>query len=195
MIYLYWYFGVGGGIIGVIYGVHLLKREDRYLFASYDSDRSKLYCFILNYIIPPLFAVAIWPVAVAIAVYDRIWNKQAEQIEFGIKCEHLLERMTVQEIESREVVTDPLGAAPELPFGHLNAAWKTFINDHASSGELWSFTARWQPYQWSKELRSGYVVVRDGVPGPHFLTVRKDVTDEVVDDGSASQARVHDTPG
>lgn len=190
MIYLYWYLGIGGGILTAFY-VTRDKGDNSFheIVESYNPYSNKLSYFIFYniIIIGLIIMLIIWPVMVAIAAYDRLlWPNEVEQREFAVQCEHLQEQMTVQEIERREVVTDPLRAAPELPFGHLNAAWKTFINDHASIGELWSFTARWQPYRWSKELRSGYVVVRDGVPGPHFLTVRKDVTDETADDDSAS---------
>ena len=33
----------------------------------------------------------------------------------------------VPQIEAREAVEDPLGAVPNLRFGHLNSALKTFI--------------------------------------------------------------------
>lgn len=98
-----------------------------------------------------------------------------EEREFAIEHQHLQERVTVQEVERREAVTDPLKAVPDLPFGHLNAAWQKFLNDSADGGELWSFSARWQMTWGRDELRAGYVVVRGGVPGAHFLTVWKDL--------------------
>ena len=33
----------------------------------------------------------------------------------------------VGQVEAREKVVDPMGAAPNLPFGYLSAAWTTFI--------------------------------------------------------------------
>jgi hypothetical protein len=117
-----------------------------------------------------------------------------EEREFAVEREHLLERLTVQEIERREVVADPLKAAPDSPFGHLNTAWQEFLKGLAEGTELWSFSARWQTTWGRKELRSGYVVVEDGVPGAHFLTVWKDIPDETEADGSAKQARADDIP-
>ena len=49
---------------------------------------------------------------------------------------HLQERLTVMQIEAREVVADPLGAVSDLPFGHLNAAWKTFVEEVGADDEL-----------------------------------------------------------
>jgi hypothetical protein len=74
-----------------------------------------------------------------------------------------------------------LGAVSNLPFGHLNAAWKAFIEGVAADEELWSFTAPWQTTWGRKEIRTGYVVVRGGSPAKHFLTMWKEIEDEPVD--------------
>lgn len=86
--------------------------------------------------------------------------------------------------------TDPLKAAPELPFGHLNAAWKEFLNGQADGGELWSFSAHWQTTWGRKELRSGYVMVQDRTPRAHFLNVWKDLPEEVDAGEHDKRARV-----
>ena len=91
-----------------------------------------------------------------------------------------LEQLNIVQIESRELPADPMGAAPKLPFGHLNAAWKAFINGVGVDDEIWSFTAPWQTTRGSQEIRTGYAVVRGGVPGSHFLTMRKEVEDELL---------------
>lgn len=84
----------------------------------------------------------------------------------------------MQEIEARELVEDPLGAVPNLPFGHLNATWLRFLEGRSDSDELWSFTASWQTIWDQKELRSGYVLVQNGIPGAHFLTFCKELQEE-----------------
>ena len=105
---------------------------------------------------------------------------------------HLQERLTVPQIEAREVVTDPLGAFPNLPFGHLNAAWKSFINTAGVGDEIWSFTAPWQTTWGRKEVRAGYVIVRDGAPTANMLTMWKEIEDDIesakVSDSSAAGA-------
>jgi len=119
-------------------------------------------------------------------VFPSSDNRFVDKSKFSVKCEHLQEHMTVPEIERCEVITDPLNAVPALPFGHLNSAWQTFLSDHANPAwkafingrlELWSFSARRQT-QCGEELQSGYVVVRDGVPGPYFLTIWQHITHE-----------------
>ena len=191
MIYLYWYLGVGAVVLAVVYGAHHLTKEKesdslRELLEAVNPDRKKLSYRILNNIVAPVLAailvVAVWPVAIYMKVKEMLQKKESngfpEEREFAVEREHLLERMTVQEIEMREIVTDPLQAAPELPFGHLHAAWKDFLKGHAEGGELWSFSALWQTTWGRKELRSGYVLVENGSPGAHFLTVWKDLPDD-----------------
>lgn len=96
--------------------------------------------------------------------------------EFTVRPQHLLEQISLEEIERRERVADPLHAVPDLPFGHLNGAWKAFLQGRTeAAGELWSFSAR-EPTPWGQDqLRSGYVFVRRGTPEAHFLTVWKDL--------------------
>ena len=208
MIYLYWYIGIGVVVLAVVYGAHRLTKEReseslRDLLEAVNPDRKKLSYRILNNIVAPALAaflvVAVWPVAVYMKVKEMIPKKGSngfpDEREFAVEREHLLERLTVQEIERREVVEDPLRAAPKLPFGHLNAAWQDFLKGHADGAELWSFSARWQTTWGRKELRRGYVVVQDGAPGAHFLTVCKDILDEQEAAGSANPARADDMSG
>lgn len=103
-----------------------------------------------------------------------------------VRREHLQTRMSLEEIERANIVRDPLGAAPELPFGHLNAAWRRFAEQLQEGDELWSFSTPWERQFPMKELRQGYVVVRAGEPGACFLTVwRKEF------DAEGFRARAH----
>ena len=206
MIYLYWYIGVGVAVLAVVYGAHRLTKEKeseslRDLLDTVNPDRKKLSYRILNNVVAPVLAailvVAVWPVAVYMKAKEMLQKKDGTEIEkereFAVERQHLQERLTVQEVERREVVTDPLKAVPELPFGHLNAAWQEFLNGHVDGGELWSFSARWQTTWGRKELRSGYTIVQGGAPGAYFLTVWKDISDEA--DGATKQAHAADMPG
>ena len=98
--------------------------------------------------------------------------------EFAVEPVHLQAWLTLEEIEAREMVDDPLGAVPHVPFGHLNAAWRTFLESRANGDELWSFTAQWQTWLLQPELRSGYALVRNGTPVAHILTVCKILPEE-----------------
>lgn len=188
MIYLYWYLGIGTAVLAVVYGAHHLTKEKdsdslRDLLEAVNPDRKKLSYRILNNIVAPALAailvVAVWPVAVYMNAKETFQKKESfvspEEREFAVESEHLLERLTVQQVERREVVADPLKAVPDLPFGHLNTAWLEFLHGNADQAELWSFSAQLQTTWGRKELRCGYAVVRDGAPGDHFLTVCKAV--------------------
>lgn len=50
-------------------------------------------------------------------------------------------RLIVEEVEAHETVFDPLGAAPNLLFGRLHAAWRAFVDGRAEDGDLCSFSA------------------------------------------------------
>jgi hypothetical protein len=186
VIYLYWYLGVGVTFIAIAWVVARLKKKASE--SIYDSPFSILDalmfvpCFIL--------IVAIWPVLFYMTVEDMFKKKESAEAEeerkFAVEREHLIERLSVQEIEMREIVIDPLKAVPELPFGYLNAVWKEFLNDNTGSDELWSFSAHWQTTYGRKEQRSGYVIVQEGEPGDYFLTVWKIIPDE-------AEAEAHDS--
>ena len=91
---------------------------------------------------------------------------------FTVQSEHLLERLSVGEVEAREMVFDPLHAVPPLPFGHLNRAWQAFLAQRTGNEEIWSFSALWKA-GWFSQRRSGYALVRDRVPRCYLLTVLK----------------------
>lgn len=195
MIYLYWYFGVGAAVLAIVFGAHRLTNEDesksiREILDAVDPEREKLSYRILNNVVGPALAavvmVAVWPVATYLKGKELFSKKESpalpEERVFAVERAHLHEALTVLQIEAREAVDDPLGAVPNLPFGHLNTAWKAFTQSVAADEELWSFTAPWQTTWGRKEVRAGYVVVRSGVPATHFLTVWKAIEDEL-DDG------------
>lgn len=125
-------------------------------------------------------AITIWPFMVLILLEDKLNIGPGARVPervFAVKRADLLEKLTVEQIEARERVQDPLGAVPNLPFGHLNAAWKVFLAGCQPSDKLWSFSARW-PGDWGDdEQREGYVRVRLTGPGPAFETVRRSLAE------------------
>jgi hypothetical protein len=197
MIYLYWYLGIGVAVLAVVFGAHrLTKKEEseslRDLLDAVNPDRKKRSYRILNNLVVPVLAaiavVVVWPAALYMKGKEIIGKKNesvpGEEREFAVERGHLQERLTVEQIGAREVVADPLGAVLDLPFGHLHAAWKTFLEGVGENDELWSFTAPWQTTWGGKEIRTGYVRVRGGTPANYFLTMRKDMEEDPVD-GSA----------
>ena len=192
MIYLYWYLGFGVVVFVVVLGAHLLtKRKEsdslRDILDAMDPDREKLsYRILHKFVVPLLACVAVvvgWPFAIFMKVKDMLGmdsysgSSAGEQREFSVSSDDLQERLSIQDIEARERVIDPLGAVPELPFGHLHSAWKGFLEGMSPDDALWSFSANWT--RWGrKELRHGYVIVRGDIIGAHFQTVWKDVEEE-----------------
>jgi hypothetical protein len=135
---------------------------------------------------PLLACVAVvvgWPIAIFMKLKDMLGMDSYsgasadEQREFSVGRDDLQEKLSIEVIEARERVIDPLGAVPAVPFGHLHSAWKAFLEGMGPDDALWSFSANWT--RWGrKELREGYVIVRSDVVGAHFQTVWKDVGDE-----------------
>lgn len=124
----------------------------------------------------PLFAICLvilgWPYLIYLFIKDH-WFPDPPYVEkaFAVEREHLGKALAVEEIEAIEQVHDPLGAVPDLPFGHLNAAWGEFKADVADGDSVWSFAATWQGDWGGPELRDGYVLVKaDGSFGPYFMT-------------------------
>ena len=90
--------------------------------------------------------------------------------QFAVERADLLEPLSLQDIEQRERISDPLHAVPDLPFGHLNAAWAAFLMKSGSGGYLWAFTAIRKADWGSVETLSGYAAVRGDSIGPWMFT-------------------------
>jgi hypothetical protein len=95
-----------------------------------------------------LLALAIWPLAVLILVWDLLSELRRGQIPhrepdpealFYAKG-HLTETVSIEDAESREKFNDPLGRVPAAPCGHLNAGWQRFLERKPTvTAELWAF--------------------------------------------------------
>ena len=187
MIYLSWYLGIGFVVLTALYINHKIrsKHEPRSfhdILESTNPDRDKLSYKILNNVAVPLLALCIWPLAIFMIIQDYYQTNENELRDdpplFSVKPEDLTERLTISEIERRETYLDPLIAVPKLPFGHFNERWRSFISSQSADDEVWAFTANWETEWGGKELRKGYVFVRDGALRAHFLSVRKNLSDE-----------------
>lgn len=207
MIYLYWYLVIGAVVLVIVFGTHWLTKKDesdsfRELLDAVDPARKKLsYRILSDFVVPVLSAVAVvvvWPAAIYMKGRE-IFLKKCEDVqeedqrfavnknqesalkdeeEFAVERSHLQERLTVPQIEARELVADPLGAVSNAPFGHLNTAWKNFIEGLDADNDIWSFAASWETPWGRKEIRSGYIAVRDGAPSKYFFTMWKTIGDE-----------------
>lgn len=207
MIYLYFYLGIGAVVLIVVFGTHWLSKTDESdaffdQLDALDPKRKKLsYRILSDFVVPVLAAVAVvvvWPVAFYMKgkeIFSKKSEAELEQYpeysvekdqefavekekEFAVERSQLQERLTVPQIEAREMVMDPLGAVPNAPFGHLNAAWNSFIEGLGTDDDIWSFAATWTTTWGLKEIRSGYISVRDGAPSKYFLTMCKTLDEE-----------------
>lgn len=128
-----------------------------------------------------LLVVAVWPFALVMLVKSELaYRKQAAEIEakkFAITAGDLVEKVSVEEIEARERIEDPLGAVPDLPFGHLNNSWVAWRDALDAGAELWSFDAGWSDYRGAQRI-TGYVAVRGKKIGPHFVVLTRLVDDD-----------------
>jgi hypothetical protein len=194
LIYLYWYLGVGVCIVlPFVVRSRILKKDDlptaNDLLEALQPERKSLWYRLRSNVLAPLLTgllvVPFWPFVVYLKVQDMVLGKHEasnlEEPKFAVVRADLLERVSIAEIEQCERVFDPLSAVPDLPFGHLNTAWRKFLEDMTPDAEMWTFSAHWTDWG-SKELRRGYVMVRGNVIGPYFLTTRKDV-----DEGDVAQ--------
>lgn len=116
----------------------------------------------------------LWPVLLVLIVWNWLKRKDAEPVEeqFTVPEAGLIEQLSVAEIERRELVDDPLGGAPRLPFGHLNPVWRKFQESAAPESTLWSFSAVWDR-SWGAQQVEGYVLKSGTVIGPHMITSQR----------------------
>ena len=111
-----------------------------------------------------LFAVgvAIWPILVCVMGYEKLFTVTLPAPpEFKVTPEHLRDALPIEFIETGARVIDPLGAVPDLPFGHLNPAWERLKTGMQSGDQISTFIAPWEEFGITWE-RSGYAVVRSG---------------------------------
>jgi hypothetical protein len=116
----------------------------------------------------------LWPVLLVLLVWSRLKRKDAEPVEeqFTVPEAGLIEQLSVAEIEHRELVDDPLGGAPRLPFGHLNPVWRKVLESVTPDSTIWSFSTLWD-HRWGAQQVEGYVLKSGAVIGPHMITSQR----------------------
>lgn len=140
----------------------------------------------LNDVLAPFLAgvlvIVAWPWAVYLKAKELLGPNKAEAFgatEFKLDSDHLEEQWTIEQVEAKETVVDPLHAAPAVPFGFLNPVWKAFLAKRKEGDELWSYYALWMRLGTVREADFGFAWVRNGQPGElmsmgsHVVEVRK----------------------
>ena len=183
MVYLYAYLSTGM----VVWLALLLENQfsgsarlagtSAILAALHPERKTRRYRILSRLVAPVLSAVGVvllWPFGLAMKLQDmaaqRARIKREEADTFKLKAADLVERMILADIAQREMVHDPLGAAPQVPFGHAHAAWQKFTEVLQPGDEIWRFSAQrtlsWGPL----EHRRGYAIQRQGQVGAYFMT-------------------------
>lgn len=137
-----------------------------------NKRQSRISRFLHKYLLPAItavFVLLVWPAATAFAVYfyrsarkDRMPTAAEPPREFSVTLKDLGRSISRDEIESSEMVCDPLTAVPPLPFGFLNKSWQR-ISEIAQDGDkFWTFETPWGRNGVATEFRLGYALVRNG---------------------------------
>jgi hypothetical protein len=182
MIYLYIYLSVGLIVFGVIFstsdmGKLTLGEILKYLNQDIRAHEV-LFGFLLGIVGIPMMAVGMivaWPWVLHnqySAKRDEAARQKAKLL--FLERENLIKRMSIVEVEVMERVDDPLGAVPDLPFGHLNSAWEVFKANAQVNDEIWTFMANWDR-GWSNRECRGYALLRGNNVTHHFITGWKDI--------------------
>jgi hypothetical protein len=120
-----------------------------------------------------LALAAYWKLAAKREELESQAERESRESRTDIEMSELIERLSVQAIEALETVSDPLQAAPAIPFGHLGARWVTFRANLQPEDDLWSFAAVRTDEWGSKEHTRGYAIVRKGRVMAHFVNRRR----------------------
>jgi hypothetical protein len=169
-----WYILIGLLLAGVM--LALLAKEIWVNLAEKTKAPAPAKAF-QSYGLIVLVTTALWPLFVPFILYEK-WSswrndkqRRSEERVFAPTPTDLLTRLSVEEIEATEIILDPLGAAPQLPFGHLNEAWRRFRANLPLGAELWSYAVVWENRWRAREQREGYVAVVSGEIGIFFENV------------------------
>lgn len=132
--------------------------------------------WLIRVLVPVLAGSAVvvaWPFALILLA--RRARKSTPDMEdprkpFSVRPDFLVSLLDIGEIEQRELVSDPFGAVPARPFGHLHPQWLAFRSELGPGDEVWSFLGDWKDDMCRTYECAGYVAVRAGVPGRFMLT-------------------------
>jgi hypothetical protein len=190
MIWLWVYLVAGVVYLVLIYGINLRERQASKTSELLKSIRgsSSTKDMLLEKVIAPAIGctliVLAWPAAVVYSLKSkrdgRLEKKRREDAVFRVRAKDLLTQTTVHEVEAVAHIVDPMRAVPDLPFGHLNGVWQSFLKQRPLSAELWAFSCDHTSEWGHVTAREGYVWVLGDELTPWILTreTSKDRDDE-----------------
>ena len=183
MKYFVIYLAIGIIVLVVMLGLHFQKNRRRpgyepsNLLEQIHGKPSLAKRVLENVVVPVLAGILVigaWPVAVIMAAKlmrkENAAEKTSAPTEPQITESDLRDKLSIAEVEQRERVSDPLGAVPDLPFGHLHSAWGAYRDELSPDDEIWSFAKTWNDGWQGPQMITGYVAVQNGQTGKHFIT-------------------------
>jgi hypothetical protein len=150
VLWLYVYFGVGAATTLFFLGLTYKERPSKFVkdmrsALGYGKTLKDHLQDGLVYSIASIVVVIGWPGLLVWASLKKLRERRErmkeEELTFICKPEHFIRKVSLIEAEQENIITDPLGLTPKLPFGHLNAAWAQFLGEFGfdESAELWYF--------------------------------------------------------
>lgn len=200
---LYAAFYLGAGMVTLAIGIAAnwphRRRDPESLVSIMERmcprNESLWYRFRAELLAPLLAGTAmvlLWPIVPLMKLQQEWIRRRNARLQgkdrYRIERKHLHERMTLEEVERREMVSDPLGAVPSLPFGHLHPVWAQIKANLKPRDQLWYFSGVWPGRWFNDESREGYVVRRWGRNRQYILTVCRQI--ETTDVMSSSAKRI-----
>ena len=150
LFWLYVYLGIGAATALLFYLSSLKDRPTKFVrdirFALGLGKTLKDYLQdIFVYFVSLAVIFVGWPGFLVWAALkkreDRMRELEVEEPDYLCKPEYLIRKVNLIEAEQENRISDPLGLTPNLPFGHLNAAWGKFLAEFGleAENELWFF--------------------------------------------------------
>ena len=150
MDWAYLYLGIGVIIALIFYGLSLKDRPTQFVkdmraALGYGKTLKDHLQDILVYTLAGLTIVIGWPGFLVWAaqrkIRDRLEYAKRHEPQFICEPQYLVRKLSLIEAEQENLINDPLGLTPRLPFGHLNGAWTKFLSEFGleDENELWYF--------------------------------------------------------
>ena len=183
MIWLLAYLALGAGIGLVLWVISRMRASNTPVSPLLASLRAPLTWrerFLEDVVVPALAVILMvlaWPIALGMVGAEIHQSKRIERrqqgTDFRVRKRDLLALTTPETVAAQERVHDPLGAVPDLPFGHLHAVWQTFLDARPTDAQLWSFACAWKNDLGQRYRREGYVWVSNGQPRQWMLSLNE----------------------
>ena len=193
MTYFTGYLAVGAVCLSIMFMLLRLDkqtRENKELWRRLDRQPLTKTDWLIKKILVPVIAIililGLWPLFIIWVTKEKLNDKKFEknktvnkesnqERQFKVEQKHLLKPLSVADIEAIEVISDPLNAVPEVPFGFLNDNWNKFKSTIQPGDEIWSFSAIWLTEWDTKEMRKGYVIVQNNNTCNFFVNYLADM--------------------